>query len=91
VRDAPPSFLHRFEWLRDQDIGALPADWNHLVGEYPPASPALHHFTLGVPGIKHYADDHGSWMWHSALLRALASAGENPGDIVNRAQERVGA
>jgi len=90
VKDAPPSFLHRLQWLQDKDIGALPTDWNHLVGEYPPASPALHHFTLGVPGIKHYADDYGSWNWHSALVRALRCAGEKPSEMVKRAEERVG-
>jgi len=90
VRDAPPSFLHRFEWLQDKDIGALPSDWNHLVREYPPASPALDHFTLGVPGIQHYSDDHGSWKWHSALVRALQCAGEKPSDMVKRAEERIG-
>ena len=90
VKDAPSSFLHRFEWLRDQDIGGLPSDWNHLVGENPPASPALHHFTLGVPGIEHYANDQGSWKWHSALVRALQCAGESPSEMVKRAEERVG-
>jgi lipopolysaccharide biosynthesis glycosyltransferase len=90
VRDAPPSFLHRFQWLSDKDIGDLPVDWNHLVGEYPPASPSLHHFTLGLPGIKHYSNDSGSWKWHAALLRALQCAGEVPSEMVWRAQERVG-
>jgi len=90
VNEASPSFLHRFQWLQDKDIGALPEDWNHLVGEYPPASPALSHFTLGIPGIRHYADDSGSWTWHTALLRALRCAGETPSVMVQRAEERIG-
>lgn len=90
VADAPVSFLHRFQWLADKDIGELLPDWNYLVGEYPPLSPALLHFTLGIPGIKHYADDHGSWKWHSSFLRMLECAGEDPSDVVARAQERVG-
>lgn len=90
VAEAPPAFLHRFHWLQDKDIGALPTGWNHLVGEYPPASPALDHFTLGVPGIKHYVDDHGSWKWHSALLRSLRCAGEKGSDMVKRAEDRIG-
>jgi hypothetical protein len=42
--------LHRFQWLADEEIGALPKEWNHLVGEMP-ANPAakLVHFTLGGP------------------------------------------
>ena len=91
VAEAPAKFLHRFEWLRDKDIGALPTNWNHLVGEYPPSSPSLYHYTLGVPGIKHYADDSGSWKWHVALTQALRCAGECPSEMVKRAEERVGA
>ncbi len=56
-----------------------------LMPEY-----VLDHFTLGVPGIQHYSDDHGSWKWHSALVRALQCAGEKPSDMVKRAEERVG-
>lgn len=91
VAKAETSFLHRFSWLKDDDITSLPEDWNYLVGEYPPASPALHHFTLGAPGLKHYADDHGSWKWHGALVRALQCAGETPSEMVKRSEERVGA
>lgn len=87
---ADPKTLHRFEWLADEAIGELQADWNHLIGEYPPASPYLSHYTLGVPGIKHYADDNGSWRWHHALLSALRCAGEDPVEMVARSQTRVG-
>lgn len=43
--------LHQFAWLRDEaDIGALPAEWNHLVGvDAPTPSPKLVHYTLGMP------------------------------------------
>lgn len=91
VQGAPASFLHRFEWLSDEDIGEIPGDWNHLVGETPPASPALYHYTLGIPGIRHYQDDYGSWKWHGALMRSLQCAGEEPADMVARSQEKVGA
>src|SRR5437762_2236680 len=69
VAEAPVSFLHRLQWVDDKAIGALPEDWNHLVGESPPASPSLYHFTCGIPGLKHYVDDSGSWKWHEALVR----------------------
>jgi hypothetical protein len=91
VNESPPAFLHRLQWLKDEDIGELPQDWNHLVGEHPPASPSLYHYTLGIPAFKHYADDTGSWKWHSALTNALRCAGERPSDMVKRAEERVGA
>ncbi len=90
VSEAPPKFLHRFEWLQDKDIGALPEQWNHLVGESAPAGPALYHFTLGIPGIAHYADDTGSWKWHLALKNALECAGEGASAMVKRAEDRIG-
>jgi hypothetical protein len=45
--------LHSFYWLHDDEIGALPARWNWLVGELPkPADPAIAHFTLGTPDMR---------------------------------------
>lgn len=90
IADAPAAFLHRLQWLADKDIGELLPDWNYLVGEYPPLSPALYHFTLGVPGLKHYVDDFGSWKWHGTLVRALECAGESASEMVRRAEERTG-
>src|ERR1041384_2173684 len=42
--------LHQFYWLNDAEIGALPAEWNWLIGEQErPANPKIAHFTLGGP------------------------------------------
>lgn len=42
--------LHRFAWCADEEIGGLPREWNHLVGEYPPNPGAkILHYTLGGP------------------------------------------
>ncbi|MGH7745109.1 MAG: glycosyltransferase [Candidatus Dormibacteria bacterium] len=90
VSTSEPRDLHRFSWLKDEQIGELPRWWNHLVGEDPPGEAALYHFTLGVPGIKHYADDYASWNWHSAYIRALACAGEYPLEMTARSANRVG-
>ena len=47
--------LHRFAWLKDEDIASLPREWNHLVGEFAPNPTAkLVHFTLGTPCFKKY-------------------------------------
>ena len=50
VNTAPGLDLHRFAWLRDEEIGSLPLEWNWLVGEYGynPAAKIVH-FTLGGP------------------------------------------
>jgi lipopolysaccharide biosynthesis glycosyltransferase len=83
--------IHRFGWLKDESIGELPHDWNHLVGEDPPGPAHLFHYTLGIPGLKHYADDTASWNWHRTLLGSLECAGERASDIVKRAEECIGA
>ena len=46
------SFLHRFQWLEDSEIGALPETWNWLEGwcEKPAAGPLnAIHYTRGGP------------------------------------------
>lgn len=50
------SELHRFAWLRDEEIGALPTKWNVLIGEDGETGPcAVAHFTLGIPAMPYYA------------------------------------
>lgn len=52
VNSAPPAFLHRFDWIRDDnDIGELDLEWNFLEGEYPlpSAVPKVIHYTNGGP------------------------------------------
>jgi len=90
VRETEPSYLHRLQWLKDDDIGSLFPTWNYLVGEEAPSSARNYHYTLGVPGIAHYADDHASWHWHQKLLKTLECAGEDPVDVVTRAAKRIG-
>lgn len=52
INGKPGRDLHRFCWLDDEDIGALPGEWNWLVNVQPrPASPKLAHFTLGGPWL----------------------------------------
>jgi hypothetical protein len=59
VSSAAPSWLHQFSWLDNSEIGALPSEFNHLVGEDAEGrdwdeplptreTPACLHFTLGI-------------------------------------------
>jgi len=49
VNTLPGRYLHRFCWLDDAEIGALPVEWNYLVGEQmPDVVPKLLHFTNGT-------------------------------------------
>lgn len=75
VNCVPGRDLHRFCWLADDEIGALPPAWNHLVGIYPPDPEAkLAHFTLGVPSMPGYEDSEfaDEWREHAAGRAAMA-------------------
>jgi len=65
VNAAAPSYLHRFEWLQDDEIGALPLEWNFLVGEYPRPSniPAAIHYTNGGPWFERWTDVDFGDLW----------------------------
>jgi hypothetical protein len=85
VSEAGGSILHRFQWLRDEEIGSLPPEWNHLVGEYEPSPAKLYHHTLGSPGFSYYAECESSRSWNTYLLNALNMAGERQAEMVRRA------
>jgi len=67
VNSVSPAFLHRFRWLRDEEIGDLPIDFNFLVGYYKPPSgdvlPPVLHYTSGVPMVKGYKDSDYADLW----------------------------
>jgi hypothetical protein len=56
--------LHRFNWLKDEEIGGLPLEWNWLVGEYTHNPDAkIAHFTRGGPYFPEYRDCDYSEEW----------------------------
>ena len=64
------AFLHRFTWLDDNEVGALPKEWNWLTTEYEDNYQAsLLHYTLGTPCFKDYAHSEMSDVWHQAHER----------------------
>lgn len=74
VNSASALDLHRFKWLRDDQIGALPAEWNHLVGELPPNPDAkIVHFTRGGPWFAEYADCEFADEWREELRTMLGA------------------
>ena len=48
---ASPKFLHRFEWLKEEEVGSLPLEFNFLVEEQKKTKhlPFNIHHTLGGP------------------------------------------
>jgi hypothetical protein len=56
--------LHRFNWLKDEEIGGLPLEWNWLVGEYTHNPDAkIAHFTRGGPYFPEYRNCDYSEEW----------------------------
>lgn len=65
--------LHQFKFLGDDEIGALPKEWNHLIGEYQPNPDAkLAHFTLGIPSMAGYSDCEFADEWRKELANWAA-------------------
>lgn len=68
VSKAPGAWLHGFSWLKDDEIGSLPAWWNWLEGHSSEdICPHIVHYTRGtpdMPGLEStkYADE-----WRSFL------------------------
>jgi hypothetical protein len=65
VNTAPGRDLHRFCWLQDELIGALPPEWNVLIGEEIHPDPALVHFTLGLPDMAGYEHQPFADEWYA--------------------------
>ncbi len=69
VKEAPGAFLHRFQWLKDEQIGSLPQSWNALALEQDISCADLIHHTCGIPGIEYYRRSDGADHWHRAFKR----------------------
>lgn len=71
IEEKDGAHLHRFGWLRDEEIGALPVEWNWLATEYDdnPAAKIVH-YTLSTPCFKDYRDAAMSAAWWEANGRA---------------------
>jgi lipopolysaccharide biosynthesis glycosyltransferase len=84
VETASPKFLHRFEWLKDDEIGSLPLEFNFLVEEQqkPRQLPFNIHHTLGAPIFREKQDvDYASYFkreFKAAFGREFAES-----DILN--------
>jgi lipopolysaccharide biosynthesis glycosyltransferase len=63
------SYLHRFSWLQDDEIGEIPHSWNWLVGHYhepKDGRPDAIHYTLGGPWFKEHQDVEYGSLWTQA-------------------------
>jgi len=74
--------LHRFKWLRDEEIGAIPGRWNHLV-DYDPTLPESEvsnlHYTEGGPYFEDYKNCSYADIWraeHRKMSFPLTPSGD---------------
>lgn len=69
-------YLHQFKWLSDDaQIGALPTEWNYLVGEPEESltAPKLIHYTLGGPYFDEYSNCEHAELWRDEYDRMTYS------------------
>jgi hypothetical protein len=55
--------FHHFKWLKDEEIGSVPLEWNCLDGYYNLDEPKAIHYTDGGPWFKEYQDTQYSSLW----------------------------
>lgn len=72
------AYLHRMQWVKDEDIGSLPVTWNWLEGwnEKPAqGTPNVVHFTRGGPWFSEWQNvDYGDlWLKEEATLKRASS------------------
>ena len=62
------AYLHRFSWLKDEEIGELDHTWNYLVGVYNDIdTPKLIHYTEGGPWFENYRNCEFHRLWKDEL------------------------
>jgi len=64
-------YLHRFQWLKDSEIGSMSPEYNWLVGWYKSPEngvPKLIHYTEGGPWFENY--QHCEYGYHWEKMRA---------------------
>jgi lipopolysaccharide biosynthesis glycosyltransferase len=71
------SYLHRFSWLDDEDVGELKSEWNWLAIEFDDnPSAKIVHYTLGTPCFKEYQSSSMSNYWHDFFKKTLQGIGD---------------
>ena len=92
VNKEPGSFLHRFQWLADNEIGQISHEWNWLVNWYHEphdGTPKAIHYTEGGPWFENYLHCEYGALWEREKHDYLLSINKEknfinlPSDIVN--------
>jgi hypothetical protein len=82
VETATGAMLHRFQHLKDDEIGEISMLWNWLAGEYSPQNLAcLVHWTQGTPCFPEYANSSMAEKWwdeYLATIQPIEKCGSRP-------------
>jgi lipopolysaccharide biosynthesis glycosyltransferase len=66
--DINGAYLHRFSWLKDEEVGELDHTWNYLAGVYNDIEkPKLIHYTEGGPWFENYRNCEFNELWKQEL------------------------
>lgn len=76
IQESPGSLLHRFQWLKPEEVGELPKEWNALALEEDVSLASLIHYTCGAPGFSAYEHCPGAEHWHRARKNTMNMIGE---------------
>lgn len=83
--DIDGKYLHRFSWLKDEEVGEISHEWNWLVGWYKEprhGKPKFLHYTEGGPWFDNYYDCEYSEEYYRVERKYLNS-------IIEQQQERI--
>ena len=66
IETSQGSYLHRFSWLEDNEVGEISKEWNYLVLEFPETRKAkIFHYTVGAPCFKDFDYGAEAKIWHN--------------------------
>ena len=66
------AFLHRFNWIKDSEIGDINKEWNWLAMEYEEKQDInLIHYTIGTPCFEEYENSSLASYWKKSFLSIL--------------------
>ena len=84
VETGAPKFLHRFQWLKDEEIGGIPLEYNFLVEEQemPDSLPFNIHHTLGGPIFRERQNVDYAEFWKEEFQTTFGRA-FSEADIIN--------
>lgn len=80
VNKTTGAYLHRFQWLKDEEIGTVSPEWNWLVGWYQEpkdGKPKAIHYTEGGPWFPNYMNCEYGAVWVEEKYKYLEGV-KNP-------------